>query len=119
MANDPLTGQGSNSASKCAASYLESIVAHGDREFDEAWMRATFDRHWESARHTTRWTNAMLAPPPEHVLRMFDAAGRLQPVADRFANGFDDPSDFEDFFYDAEKTDAYLAAVGGEGVTAG
>ncbi|MFE3586588.1 styrene monooxygenase/indole monooxygenase family protein [Streptomyces niveus] len=119
VANDPLTGQGSNSASKCAASYLESIVAHGDREFDEAWMRATFDRHWESARHTTRWTNAMLAPPPEHVLRMFEAAGRLQPVADRFANGFDDPSDFENFFYDAEKTDAYLAAVGGEGVTSG
>ncbi|MFC8830311.1 styrene monooxygenase/indole monooxygenase family protein [Streptomyces sp. NPDC057137] len=117
VANDPLTGQGSNSASKCAASYLESIVSHGDREFDEAWMRATFDRHWESARHTTRWTNAMLAPPPEHVLNMFAAAGRLQPVADRFANGFNDPADFENFFYDAEKTEAYLAAVGGEGAT--
>lgn len=113
VANDPVTGQGSNSAAKCAASYLESILAHGDREFDEAWMRATFERHWESARHTTRWTNAMLGPPPAHVLDMFEAAGRLQPVADRFANGFDDPSDFEDFFYDGERTRAYLAAVGG------
>ncbi|GGJ75884.1 alanine-phosphoribitol ligase [Streptomyces camponoticapitis] len=113
VANDPVTGQGSNSAAKCAASYLESILAHGDREFDEAWMRATFERHWESARHTTRWTNTMLGPPPAHVLDMFEAAGRLQPVADRFANGFDDPSDFEDFFYDGERTRAYLAAVGG------
>ncbi|WP_381794156.1 styrene monooxygenase/indole monooxygenase family protein [Streptomyces niveus] len=112
VANDPVTGQGSNSASKCAASYLDSIVSHGDREFDEAWMQATFDRHWESARHATKWTNAMLAPPPEHVLDMFGAACRLQPVADRFANGFDDPSDFENFFYDAAKTEAYLAAVG-------
>ncbi|MFD5894607.1 styrene monooxygenase/indole monooxygenase family protein [Streptomyces sp. NPDC060366] len=111
VANDPVTGQGSNSASKCAASYLESIVSHGDREFDEAWMQATFDRHWESARHATKWTNTMLAPPPEHVLNMFGAASRLQPVADRFANGFDDPSDFENFFYDARKTEAYLAAV--------
>lgn len=112
VANDPVTGQGSNSASKCAASYLDSIVSHGDREFDEAWMQATFDRHWESARHATKWTNTMLAPPPEHVLNMFGAASRLQPVADRFANGFDDPSDFENFFYDARKTEAYLAAVG-------
>lgn len=112
VANDPVTGQGSNSASKCAASYLESIVSHGDREFDEAWMQATFDRHWESARHATKWTNTMLAPPPEHVLDLFGAGCRLQPVADRFANGFDDPSDFEDFFYDADRTRAYLSAVG-------
>ncbi|MFD3524408.1 styrene monooxygenase/indole monooxygenase family protein [Streptomyces sp. NPDC058653] len=111
VANDPVTGQGSNSASKCAASYLESILAHGDREFDEAWMRATFERHWESARHTTKWTNTMLGPPPEHVLDLFDAAGRLQPVADRFANGFDDPADFEDFFYDPDRAKAYLAEV--------
>lgn len=114
VANDPVTGQGSNSASKCAASYLDSILSHGDREFDEAWMVATFERHWQSARHTTKWTNTMLAPPPEHVLTLFEAAGRLQPVADRFANGFDDPSDFENFFYDAEKADAYLTAVGGQ-----
>ncbi|WP_405794785.1 styrene monooxygenase/indole monooxygenase family protein [Streptomyces sp. NBC_01506] len=111
VANDPVTGQGSNSASKCAASYLESIVSHGDREFDEAWMRATFDRHWESARHTTKWTNAMLAPPPAHVLDMFEAANQLQPVADRFANGFNDPSDFENFLYDPDRTKAYLTAV--------
>lgn len=115
VANDPVTGQGSNSAAKCAASYLDSIVSHGDREFDEAWMRATFDRHWESARHTTKWTNTMLRPPPEHVLGLFAEAGRLQPVADRFANGFDDPSDFENFLYDPEKTEAYLTAVGGAG----
>lgn len=115
VANDPVTGQGSNSAAKCAASYLDSIVSHGDREFDEAWMRATFDRHWGSARHTTKWTNTMLRPPPEHVLGLFAEAGRLQPVADRFANGFDDPSDFENFLYDPEKTEAYLTAVGGAG----
>ncbi|MFF9895197.1 styrene monooxygenase/indole monooxygenase family protein [Streptomyces longispororuber] len=111
VANDPITGQGSNSASKCAASYLASIVAHGDRPFDEAWMRATFDRYWETARHVTKWTNAMLAPPPEHVLTLLGAAGGLQPVADRFANGFNDPADFEAFFYDAALTEAYLAEV--------
>ncbi|MFJ2175140.1 styrene monooxygenase/indole monooxygenase family protein [Streptomyces sp. NPDC087851] len=112
VANDPITGQGSNAAAKCAASYLDSIVEHGDRPFDEAWMRTAFDRYWEVARHVTKWTNAMLGEPPEHVLGLIGAAGQLQPVADRFANGFDDPSDFENYFYEPEKTAAYLAEAG-------
>ncbi|MEU6079543.1 styrene monooxygenase/indole monooxygenase family protein [Streptomyces sp. NPDC047108] len=111
VANDPITGQGSNSASKCAASYLASILEQGDRPFDEAWMRATFDRYWETAQHVTKWTNAMLAPPPEHVLNLIGAAGGLQPVADRFANGFNDPADFENFFFEPEKAEAYLGEV--------
>ncbi|MEU6934196.1 styrene monooxygenase/indole monooxygenase family protein [Streptomyces sp. NPDC046385] len=113
VANDPITGQGSNSASKCAAAYLAAIVEHGDGAFDESWMRATFERYWQTAQHVTKWTNAMLAPPPEHVLDLLGAAGGLQPVADRFANGFDDPADFENFFFDPEKTAAYLASVAG------
>ncbi|MFH9421674.1 styrene monooxygenase/indole monooxygenase family protein [Streptomyces sp. NPDC017529] len=112
VANDPITGQGSNSASKCAASYLASIVEHGDRPFDADWMQTAFDRYWQTARHVTRWTNAMLAPPPEHVLNLIGAAGQLQPVADRFANGFNDPSDFDNFFFEPEKTEAYLASLG-------
>ena len=117
VANDPLTGQGSNTAAKCAASYLASILEHGDRPFDAAWMQSTFDRHWESAQHVTKWTNAMLAPPPEHVLNLIGAAGQLQPAANRFANAFDDPADLENFFFDPAKSEAYLgelaAAQGG------
>ncbi|MFE6691626.1 styrene monooxygenase/indole monooxygenase family protein [Streptomyces sp. NPDC057743] len=113
VANDPITGQGSNSAAKCAASYLSSIVERGDGPFDGAWMQATFDRYWETAQHVTKWTNAMLAPPPEHVLNLIGAAGQLQPVADRFANGFNDPADFENFFFEPEKTGAYLASLTG------
>ncbi|MER7538908.1 styrene monooxygenase/indole monooxygenase family protein [Streptomyces sp. NPDC097704] len=111
VANDPITGQGSNSASKCAAAYLAAIVEQGDKPFDEEWMQGAFDRYWNTAQHVTKWTNAMLAPPPEHVLNLLGAAGRLQPVADRFANGFNDPADFENFFFDPEKTSAYLAEV--------
>lgn len=113
VANDPITGQGSNSASKCAASYLESIITHGDKPFDADWMQTTFDRYWKTAQHVTKWTNAMLSPPPEHVLNLIGAAGQLQPAADRFANGFNDPSDFENFFYEPEKTGAYLASLTG------
>ncbi|MFF8378865.1 styrene monooxygenase/indole monooxygenase family protein [Streptomyces sp. NPDC015661] len=111
VANDPITGQGSNSASKCAAAYLAAIVEQGDKPFDEEWMQGAFDRYWQTAQPVTKWTNAMLSPPPEHVLNLLGAAGQLQPVADRFANGFNDPADFENFFFDPEKTSAYLAEV--------
>ncbi|MEE1927605.1 styrene monooxygenase/indole monooxygenase family protein [Streptomyces sp. TRM 70351] len=113
VANDPVTGQGSNSASKCAAAYLAAIVERGDQPFDEAWMQSAFDRYWNTAQHVTKWTNAMLAPPPEHVLKLIGAGGGLQPVADRFANGFNDPADFEEWFYEPEKAEAYLASVTG------
>ncbi|SEF87538.1 2-polyprenyl-6-methoxyphenol hydroxylase [Actinacidiphila yanglinensis] len=119
VANDPVTGQGANNAARCAAIYLERIVARGDRPFDREWMQATFDRYWTAVAPVTRWTNAMLAPPPEHVLGLIGAAGELQPVADRFANGFDDPADFEDWFYDPEPARRYLERVGAAMVPGG
>jgi hypothetical protein len=114
VANDPITGQGSNSASKCAASYLDSIVARGDRPFDPQWMEETFERYWSYARFTTDWTNAMLAPPPEHVLKIFGAAQDTPAVRDRFANAFDHPPDYFEWFMDPVLADKYL----GEAATA-
>ena len=72
--NDPITGQGSNNASKCAKIYLDSILAHGDKPFDQAWMQATFDRFWDYVQYVTGWTNALLQPPPPHVLNIMGAA---------------------------------------------
>jgi hypothetical protein len=53
----------------------------------------------------------MLAPPPPHVLEILGAAGRFQPVADRFANGFSDPDDFANWLVDPDLTAAYLGEV--------
>lgn len=112
VANDPITGQGSNNASKCAASYLDSILAHGDKAFDRASMQATFDKYWEDAQHATIWTNAMLQPPPPHVQKILGAAQANDTVARRFVNGFSDPADFQHWFLDPAKADEYLASVG-------
>ncbi|SDZ39944.1 2-polyprenyl-6-methoxyphenol hydroxylase [Micromonospora pattaloongensis] len=112
IANDPITGQGSNTAAKCAAAYVEAILAHGDRPFDRAWMEQTFEWFWESTgRHVTGWTNAMLQPLPEHVQGILGAAAGNETVARRFANGFSDPTDFENWFMSPDKAQAYLASV--------
>lgn len=114
--NDPITGQGSNSASKCAASYLASILDHGDRPFDGEFMTQTFERYWDYARFVTRWTNALLTPPPEHVLELLGAATTEPRIARRFANGFDDPRDFFNWFMTAEAAADYLADIAGVAV---
>ncbi|KJS59492.1 styrene monooxygenase/indole monooxygenase family protein [Streptomyces rubellomurinus] len=112
VANDPITGQGANSAAKCADGYLEAILAHGDKPFDRDFMQAAFDRFWETtAGPATAWSNAMLAPPPPHVLDVLGAAARRPAVADRFANAFDRPADLAEWFLDPAGTAAYLASL--------
>lgn len=111
VANDPITGQGSNNAGHCAATYLAAILEHGDRPFDAAWMDATFERYWEYARHVTDWTNALLQPPPPHVLQFLGVAAEKPAVARRFVNGFSDPTDFRHWFLDPALWEKYLAEV--------
>ena len=111
LLNDPITGQGSNNAAKGAAVYLQSIIERGEGPFDPAWMLETFETLWDYAEKVVGWTNALLLPPPPHVLDVLGAAGQLPPVASRFANGFDNPPDFYEWFMDPALADAYLAEV--------
>lgn len=72
--NDPITGQGSNNAAKCAAAYLDGIVGHGDRSYDDAFKRGLFEYYWAYAKYVVAWTNTMLDPPTSHALQMLGAA---------------------------------------------
>jgi hypothetical protein len=108
--NDPITGQGSNNAAKCASIYLDRIIEHGDRPFDAPWMQATFDHYWDYAQWVTGWTNAMLQPPPAHVQAILGAAASIPEVAYRFANGFNDPRTFFPWLADPIEADKMLNA---------
>jgi len=113
MLNDPITGQGSNNAAKMAAAYHEAIRRHGDAPFDRSFMEQAFEGFWnEYGQYTTAWTNALLSPPPEHVLGVLGAANGSPEVAHRFVNGFDNPVDYFDWFMFPDKAEAYLAEVG-------
>lgn len=108
---DPITGQGSNNAARCAAAYLAEIDAAGDGPFDEVFMARAFVRYWDAVSTCTQWTNAMLAPPPPHVLDILGAAQAHPQVAARFAAGFNDPTTLAPWFLDAEGARAYLAGL--------
>jgi 2-polyprenyl-6-methoxyphenol hydroxylase-like FAD-dependent oxidoreductase len=113
MLNDPITGQGSNNASKMATAYLEAIRAHGDAPYDRAFMEQAFEDFWNDyGQYTTAWTNALLSPPPEHVLKLLTAGNESPEIAHRFANGFNDPRDYFEWFMFPDKAEAYLEEVG-------
>jgi hypothetical protein len=112
MLNDPITGQGSNNASKMATWYLRAILDHGDAEYDREFMERAFDSFWEDyGFHTTTWTNALLSPPPPHVLQLLGAANEHQEIARRFVNGFDDPRDYFEWFMTPDAAERYLSEV--------
>ncbi|HEV2732101.1 MAG TPA: styrene monooxygenase/indole monooxygenase family protein [Terriglobales bacterium] len=106
--NDPLTGQGSNNATRCAEIYLESILERGNGLADAAWMQHTFDRYWTGyAKWVAEWTNLLLKPPG-HVLKLLDCAGKISAVASTFVNGFDDPRTLFPWFMDAVEAEAFV-----------
>lgn len=106
--NDPITGQGSNNAARCAEIYLQCILEHGEGAADAEWMQQTFDRYWSGyAQWVTEWTNLMLKPPP-HILKILDCAGKMPAIASAFANGFDDPRTFFPWFVDSAEAEKFI-----------
>jgi len=108
--NDPITGQGANNAAKCAEIYLEAIVEQGSG-FEVQFMQRTFDRYWRGyAQWVVSWTNALLAPPQPHVVRLLEAAQELPSLAETIVNGFDDPRVFYPWWFDGGEADRLIAA---------
>jgi hypothetical protein len=108
VVNDPITGQGSNNASKCSLVYVEAIKAQGDKPFDDNWMQATFETYWDYARDVVTWTNSMLLPPPEHILNLLGAAQQSPALASSIANGFNDPTTFMPWWLEADACNNFV-----------
>ena len=103
--NDPITGQGSNTAAKGAAMYLQRILERGQQPFDATWMQGTFDAFWNYAQWVVRWTNSLLVPPEPQILQLMGAASQVPPLAKKIANGFNNPPDFAPWWFDANEAD--------------
>ncbi len=106
--NDPITGQGSNTAAKCATIYLKRILERGNQPFDAAWMQQTFDIFWQYAQWVVRWTNSLLVPPEPQILQLMGAASQIHPLAAKIANGFNNPPDYAPWWFDAGEADKLI-----------
>ena len=98
--NDPITGQGSNTASKAAKVYMDRILEHGNKPFDATWMQQTFDAFWNYAQWVVKWTNTLLTPPPPHILQLMGAASQIPALASKITNGFNNPPAYNPWWFD-------------------
>jgi hypothetical protein len=97
---DPIVGQGANNAIKAARIYLDAINSRGSAPFDEAWMVATSEAAYKRVEASVQWSNMMLLPPPEHAVMLLAKAMGNPALADRIANGFDEPATILPLFAD-------------------
>jgi hypothetical protein len=111
---DPSSGQGAQAASR-SAEILGALVAarayEGGR-FDEAFCADAEQKMWERNRAASEWGNALLQPPPPHVIGLFVAAAQNKAIADAFANNFAHPDAQWAIVSSPEATAAFIAGFG-------
>ncbi len=107
--NDPITGQGSNNATKAAAIYLDEILANTEGDFSEAWMNQVFERFWSYACDVIDFTASILRPPEPHLLTLLGAAGSSKVLATDIVNGFNHPPALMPWFLDPKACEQKIA----------
>lgn len=90
--NDPITGQGANSASYCAEQLYLTLVEEMQSPWDTHLGKKYWQRIQSHVREVTEWTNAMMAPLPDRVVKMLINGATDRTIAARFARWFEDPS---------------------------
>jgi hypothetical protein len=110
---DPIGGQGANNGNKMTQVFVDSIIARGDKPFDAAWMRASFDRFWQRHRLSEVLNNTLLepltAPGRRLLITQYGSTGKpnddspQQQLADLFVENFADPTLLTEAFHNDAK----------------
>jgi len=116
VVNDPITGQGANTASRVAWMLGEALS--NALVLDEAFCQRMEQQIWAYAEPVARWSNAMLQPPQPHMIELMVAAAQNQPVADAFAGFFEQPTLAWEIMSSQEATTAFLQQYGWQGMPA-
>jgi 2-polyprenyl-6-methoxyphenol hydroxylase-like FAD-dependent oxidoreductase len=110
ITNDPITGQGANTASRVALMLSEQI--RSQPVFDETFCRQVEQQIRAYAKPVANWSNAMLQPPQQHMIDLMVAAAQNQTVANAFANFFERPVAAWDAMSSPEGAAAFLQQYG-------
>jgi hypothetical protein len=115
VSNDPVAGQGANAGSAAAFALAQSLLGalSAGLPLDEAFCREAEKRTWGAMASATLWTNAMLQPPPPHMIDLLVAGARDQRVADGFVTSLMSADAALSNFASPEGTAAYVARLTG------
>jgi hypothetical protein len=111
VTNDPVAGQGANASSASAFALAGSILdaLASRRPFDEAFCRDAEAKAWAASAPATHWTNALLQPPPPHVVELLITGSQEPRVADAIVNAFMNPEQMLAACATPESTAAFIA----------
>ena len=108
VVNDPVTGQGSNNATKAAKVYLDAILAHGDAplhaRMDGTDLRALLGLCQVGG----AMDQLAAAAAPPHILQVLGAAQQPPGLAGLIANGFNHPPSYFPWWSDAAEAGELL-----------
>jgi hypothetical protein len=97
--NDPITGQGANTASYCAEQLINLLIENSDANWDTNVGVKYWSRIKEYVISVSEWTNGMMGPLSKSFAEMLEKASSDQTVADEFVNMFHDPLKAHQVFY--------------------
>jgi hypothetical protein len=114
--NDPLLGQGSNSASACAFILGDAIV-EDPFDFDEVWCERVAARMWERASGAVGFTNTLLqVPPAPQVVEVLATAAFSEEMAETVGSFFGNPVRARNVLATPARTRNAIKLVAGEPV---
>ncbi|OLT24657.1 oxygenase [Nocardiopsis sp. CNR-923] len=113
---DPYVGQSWNNSTRCAKAYLEAIIEHGERPFDEEFLVGAFDRFWEFGLYNQQWSEMCSTwwdqgDMPQEMLNLLSAAVKYREVSDRWIQGWDYAPDYRKWLLDPDLAAEYVAEV--------
>ncbi|GAB3483578.1 styrene monooxygenase/indole monooxygenase family protein [Nocardiopsis coralliicola] len=114
---DPYVLQGWNHSARCADSYLGSILAHGDKPFDRAFLEKAFEDFWTYGLPVQHWAELNSTfwegEAPPFMGELFGMMQHHQSAADRLMTSWNDPTDFDGWLFDEAKARAFMAQHSG------
>jgi flavin-dependent dehydrogenase len=97
--NDPITGQGANTASFCAEQLFNTLMDNLEGSWDENVGKEYWSRIDEYVVSVSQWTNGMMGPLSESFIEAINGASSNQFLADRFVNLFHNPIAANNVFF--------------------
>jgi 2-polyprenyl-6-methoxyphenol hydroxylase-like FAD-dependent oxidoreductase len=115
--HDPVGGQGANAASAGAWALGDAILeaVKAGRPFDEAFCRVAEEHTWGAVRATAYWNNALLEPPPPHMVQVMIAAAQDPAIATKLAHTMLIPERAMENLDTPEHAAAFLEKLGWKG----
>ncbi|AFZ36336.1 putative oxygenase subunit protein [Stanieria cyanosphaera PCC 7437] len=106
--NDPICGQGANSATKMSKLVTQRIIEVGQGSFEPTWIEAVFEEFWQYSQYVNAYADCLLEPPA-HLPKILMAMAENPAIVTDYLNGVNHPPALSPWFFKPDAAEQYLA----------